>query len=590
MTTTARRVTLVVLAALCGLAIAGQAFAHASLKSSDPADGAVLDVAPTEIVLRFTEPVDPVDDSIRLLDGTGTRIPLGSVEQSLGADTMRVELPAELAEGTYAVGWSAVSADSHPIGGAYVFSIGAASTNPGSLLLAQARQSSTATDGGALMLLGRWASATGLAVLAGVVATIGWLAPDRVDTRRSGRLLGAAAVLAGVGTVAMIATQSSLLNGSWAPTGWSDVLDTRSGRWWFARLIPVALAPAAIRLRSTVGATRRGRIGSGVASVATLAVYAAGGHAVTGRWMAIGFAATVAHLAAMAIWLGALVVLAVVVEPGRLMRAARSFSPAAVASVVVLAVSGTLNAVRQLSSVGDFTGTSYGRWLLVKLAVVVVVIAIAAVSRQTLGMVAVTRPSAAHQTNTVPTTPAHAGLSGSAPDTTSVEASEPSPPVPPPTSHVPTATSTPPRIRLRRTVVAEIVGIGFVLVATAAIAASTPPIAVGPPAPVTATASAIQGERVAQLELAPARTGGTTMHVNIFSPGGTLDKADEITVSASLPAQGLGPIDVGVVPAGPNHVTTDRAVFPVAGTWTVTVTARYGEFDQVVFTMTVDVV
>ena len=80
------------------------------------------------------------------------------------------------------------------------------------------------------------------------------------------------------------------------------------------------------------------------------------------------------------------------------------------------------------------------------------------------------------------------------------------------------------------------------------------------------------------------------MHVVIFSPGGTLDKADEITVSASLPDQGLGPIVIDVSPAGPNHVTTDQAVFPVAGTWTVVVTARYGEFDQVVFTMTIDVV
>lgn len=574
MNSAVRRVTLVVLAALCGLAIAGQALAHASLMSSDPADGAVLDVVPTEIVLRFTEPVDPVDDAIRLLDGTGARVTVAAVDQSLGADTMRVELP-ELADGTYAIGWSAVSADSHPIGGAYVFSIGAASTNPGSLLLAQARESSTTAGGGVFMLLGRWASATGLAVVVGVLLTIGWLAPEQVGSRRSGRVLAAGAVLAGIGTVVMIASQSSLLNGSWSPAGWSDVLDTRSGRWWFARLVPVALAPAAIRLRSALTVTRRGRFTTGAASVATLAVYAAGGHAVTGRWVAIGFAATVAHLAAMAIWIGALVVLATVVVPARLMRAARSFSPLAFAIVAVLAVSGTVNAVRQLSSVGDFTDTSYGRWLLVKLAVVVVVITIAGISRQTLAMAAVANRSTPDPTNTPQ---AHASaLASSEPSSGSI-------------AGLSSMTVEQPRIRLRRTIGAEIFGIAFVLVATAGMAASTPPIAVGPPTPVTASASAIQGERVAQLELAPARTGGTTMHVVIFSPGGTLDKADEIMVSASLPDQGLGPIELDVVPAGPNHVTTDRAVFPVAGTWTVEVTARYGEFDQVVFTMSIDVV
>ena len=557
-----RRVTLVVVAAFCGLAIAGQAFAHASLMSSDPADGAVLEVAPTEIVLRFTEPVDPVDDSIRLLDGAGARIQLGEVDQALGSDTMRIDVP-ELADGTYAVGWSAVSADSHPIGGAYVFSVGEASNNPGALLLAQARGSSDSSDGGPAMLLGRWASATGLAVLLGVFMALGWLAPDQLGGRRVGRLLASGAVLAGAGTLVMIAAQSSVLTGSWASAGWTDVLDTRSGRWWFARLVPVALAPAAIRLRSGLTSVRRGRVAVGAASMATFAVFAAGGHAVTGRWVTVGFVVTVAHLSAMALWLGALVVLALVVAPQRLMHVARSFAPAALATVAVLAATGTVSAVRQLSSVNDLTETSYGRWLIVKLVVVVVVITIAAVSRQTIGMVAVTTASTSDP------------QVGSLHDQTSTSSSEP---------------ASPPRHRLRRTVVAEIAGIAVVLVATAGMAASTPPIAVGPPIPVTASASAIQGERVAQLELAPARTGGTTMHIVIFSPGGTLDKADEITVSASLPDQGLGPIEIDVSPAGPNHVTTDQAVFPVAGTWTVVVTARYGEFDQVVFTMTIDVV
>ena len=82
-----------------------------------------------------------------------------------------------------------------------------------------------------------------------------------------------------------------------------------------------------------------------------------------------------------------------------------------------------------------------------------------------------------------------------------------------------------------------------------------------------------------------AVTGGTTMHVTITSPGGGLsDRADEITVTAVMPAQGVGPIDIDTTVAGPNHVTTNDADFPIPGVWEVTVTARYGEFDQVVFT------
>lgn len=61
--------------------------------------------------------------------------------------------------------------------------------------------------------------------------------------------------------------------------------------------------------------------------------------------------------------------------------------------------------------------------------------------------------------------------------------------------------------------------------------------------------------------------------------------ADEITVTAELPAQQVGPLDILTFPAVPNHVTTNEANFPIPGQWTITVTARYGEFDQVVFTV-----
>mgnify|MGYP000448012230 CR=1 FL=1 len=63
-----------------------------------------------------------------------------------------------------------------------------------------------------------------------------------------------------------------------------------------------------------------------------------------------------------------------------------------------------------------------------------------------------------------------------------------------------------------------------------------------------------------------------------------VDRADEITVTARMPAEGVGPIDIDTTVAGPNHVTTNSADFPIAGVWEIIVTARYGEFDQVVFT------
>ena len=79
------------------------------------------------------------------------------------------------------------------------------------------------------------------------------------------------------------------------------------------------------------------------------------------------------------------------------------------------------------------------------------------------------------------------------------------------------------------------------------------------------------------------------MHVTIVSAGGVAEPADEITVAAELADQQVGPVEIPTFPAGPNHVTTNEANFPLAGRWTLTVTARFGEFDQVVFVTEVDV-
>ena len=72
--------------------------------------------------------------------------------------------------------------------------------------------------------------------------------------------------------------------------------------------------------------------------------------------------------------------------------------------------------------------------------------------------------------------------------------------------------------------------------------------------------------------------------------GVTGDPADDIVVTAELASESLGPLEIPTQPAGDNAVATTDADFPVAGTWTITVTARFGEFDQVVFELDTTVV
>ena len=110
--------------------IASPVRAHAELLASSPAPNSVLEQSPDAIVLTFSEAVDVVDDSLRLVDASGAAVAVGEVRRDGGDDTVAVDVTEDLV-GSYVVAWQVVSADAHPISGAYTFSVGeVTSTDP----------------------------------------------------------------------------------------------------------------------------------------------------------------------------------------------------------------------------------------------------------------------------------------------------------------------------------------------------------------------------------------------------------------------------------------------------------------------------
>ncbi len=97
------------------------AFAHASLVRAEPADGAMLAEAPKVLRLTFNEPVSVL--VMRLIGPGGEVIaPAAAAENNVVTVT-----PPQLRRGSHVLSWRVVSADGHPVGGSFVFSIGAAS-------------------------------------------------------------------------------------------------------------------------------------------------------------------------------------------------------------------------------------------------------------------------------------------------------------------------------------------------------------------------------------------------------------------------------------------------------------------------------
>lgn len=375
-------------------------------------------------------------------------------------------------------------------------------------------------------------------------------APAVLTTRRARNVLLASAVVGGAGTLVMVLAQAKLATGTvWSVSSWRAVFASSSGRWWFAR-IPVMILGAALTALRRHAVRDWWRVVGLVVTAGGVAVYAAGGHAMSGRWQGAGFIATMGHLIAMSVWSGGLFVLVAAVPLRHFTVTAGRFSPIALVMVVVLAVTGIVNAVRQLAGLSRLVDTTYGRWLVIKLIVVAAVLVAAGTSRWSVRKSAPARARPLHAVH-------H--------DTSSFGALKESPPV---------------RSALRRAVAVEVIGVGLVLAVTVGLVNASPPSSSSIAA---ASVSVVEGERIAQVVLDPPITGGTTMHVYISSASGQLDRPDEITVEARLAAQQLGPLAIPMVAAGPDHVTTSSANLPIAGTWTFTITARYGEFDQVVF-------
>lgn len=370
----------------------GPASAHAALRSADPADGSVVKTAPDSITLTFTESVGLLDDSFRVFDPDNQRLKTGKSEHADGrADTARITLPGKLGTGTFTVAWRVVSADSHPIAGAFTFSVGEPSAIPPALPSTSVEN--PATSG--LFNIGRYVAYLAAALLIGTAAFVAVCRPP--DIRPLRRLLLAGWWALTVSTVFLLLLRGPYETGAGPadvldPSGLTRTLGTRPGLALVARLALLAAA-AVLLLRQrgllkerTAEQPSRPVLLTGAALAVGLALtWAAAEHASAGIQVPAAMTSSVLHLLSMAVWLGGLTALLTLLYrasvPGRVVN---GFSRLAGWSVTVLVVTGVYQSWRGLGSVSALTDTTYGRVLLAKLAMVTLLLAAGARSRQTV--------------------------------------------------------------------------------------------------------------------------------------------------------------------------------------------------------------
>ena len=299
-------------------------------------------------------------------------------------------MPADLPDGPYIVTWRVVSTDGHPISGASSFGVGTAAAVPGSATtIGTADPADTAAATGSTapwpVVTARLAGYVAFALFAGVAAFVLWCAPG-TSRGPTLQLLVRGGLLGGAGAaVAAILVQGPYTAG----VSMSRVLDTGLIRETLSTPFGVAmtwrlglyavLGVLAWRLPRIVTRPYSWLVPAGV--VATAVTIAAAGHAAASG--PFDLLVDALHALTAGLWVGGLVALVALgrsVEPHALHR----FSTLAMASVLTLVVTGTLNSLRHLTAVEQLWLTRYGLTLVIKLSLVAGTIAAAAVSRRRL--------------------------------------------------------------------------------------------------------------------------------------------------------------------------------------------------------------
>jgi copper transport protein len=578
-----RRSLPIVLVCMLALLLPAAASAHARLEGTEPPEGAVVKKEPAAVIFEFDEPVEGNFGAVRVYDASGERVDEGDAFHPNGeGPRLGVHLKPGLPDGSYTATYRVVSADGHIVSSGYVFSIGHEGKAPtetvGELIggggngkvtevaygLARGLEylAIALAVGGVVFLLVCWLPALGAA---GGVGDESRRAASRAFARRLWMVLWIAAGIGLVATAAQIVLEGAEAAGvsgfsAISKTIVEETLETRFGTVWGWAFIAWLVVVVGTGLTASFPHEQRGG-SSRRPSVRSLGPWlmllplaylvlcpALGGHGSSQSPTILNFPVNVVHVGAMAVWLGGLGSLLLVLpaatrsavtdsDRGRLLAGPLArFSNLALAMVVLIMVTGLVQAYVYVRHLDDLFSTGYGRAVLAKFLLLLCVMGLASYNRRVL----------------VPKLNEIAERGG---------------------------TPGEPGLLLRRALRGEVGLLVVVLGVTAALASYAPPVsaAAGPFAITTEV-----GPTTLEMDVDPARVGSNSMHIYFFDAktGAPYKKAKELTMTATLPEKQIGPLPLSVQDAGPGHYIVSGALLNAPGDWEIDLTLRISEFDQ----------
>ena len=437
----------VTLAVTVTVTVPAVAYAHGRLKSSNPAAGAHLGTAPRVLRLDFSEVPELRFSTLSLVGPGGIAVPLSALRYALDSRrAFMADIQGALTAGTYVIMWQMAGDDGHPVRDQIEFVIAPGAMGvgvvPASAAASTATAASTMPPADTVMVMHhdpvtmpngsgfdaespvyvviRWLQFTGLLIVIGAVTfrqlVLRFLrrtqhtdSPMIDDAERSGARFAqhAASVLLFTAALRLVA-QSYAMHGSSGTFAAGPmagmILQTVWGKGWLMQLIGIAITWFGLRRARTVRNAGAFWMIASVGAVILAFTTGFAGHAASApKLLSLAIVVDGLHVLGAAGWLGSLTMLLVAGIPAALrlreeergtMVAAlvNAYSPTALTFAALIGATGTFAAWLHVGTVPALWQTTYGRTLLVKLAILSIVAMTGAYNwlkvKPTLGMIA----------------------------------------------------------------------------------------------------------------------------------------------------------------------------------------------------------
>ena len=534
------------LAVLVTIGVSQTAFAHAVLLGSTPKAGEMLADSPKELTLNFNEEVGPI--FFKVLDKTGKEVGKPGEIRPDG-NNLHLPLGEALANGTYVLTYRVISADTHPVGTTFGFSVGEPMADM-SQMSQSAAESSTpwtyAVAANRWVLYATMLLAAGSALFTLLIPTPAGVGAATFSLGRTSAIIASVAYLLAIG----IGGAEMLMGGATAllsVDAWSRGVGST--------LTPSAVIgfPAMLVLIYAFGqGADKPKTGAlTVGAVAAIGSFLVTGHAATAAPVWLMATVVAIHLFGASFWFGALYPLfktAGTTDATQAGVVMTKFSVWAMFSVGLIILSGLAISFVQVESPSKLLGNAYGAGLVRKLVLVAIILGLAAYNKLVL-------------------TPALEKGDATA-------------------SH-----------RIRRTIRIEIVVYVLILGAAMSLTLTTPPRAIMAPG---AGGMAMMNEGfkatvqangyTVDLDITPAKAGENMIMATIKDKDGqVISTLADLEITGNLPAAGISDVFVKGQNTGNGmwHFMFKEMIIP--GDWKLKVDAFINDFDKVSFETTVPI-